>query len=62
MRAGSTKYESGTGWPSFFEAVPGSVIERQDPEDLADKRRAMMMGGVRVEVPSNDWWRVVGGG
>ena len=46
----STKYESGTGWPSFYAAVPNSVIERPDPEDLADRTRAMMMGGVRTEV------------
>ena len=44
------KYDSGTGWPSFYAAIPGGVIERQDPEDLRDKRRAKMMGGVRVEV------------
>lgn len=46
----SSKYDSGTGWPSFFAAVPGGVIERPDPEDLSDKRRARMMGGVRTEV------------
>ena len=46
----STKYESGTGWPSFYAAVPGAVVERPDPEDLADRRRAMAMGGVRTEV------------
>ena len=46
----STKYESGSGWPSFYDPVPGGVIERQDPGDLADKARAMMMGGVRTEV------------
>jgi methionine-R-sulfoxide reductase len=46
----STKYESGTGWPSFYAAIPGAVVERPDPEDLADRRRAMAMGGVRTEV------------
>lgn len=25
-----SKYESGTGWPSFFEALPGSVGTRTD--------------------------------
>ena len=44
------KYESGTGWPSFYAAVPGGVIERLDPEDLKDKKRARLMGGVRTEV------------
>ena len=25
-----TKYESGTGWPSFFEALPGHVATKRD--------------------------------
>ncbi len=25
-----TKYESGTGWPSFYEAVPGSIETKTD--------------------------------
>jgi peptide-methionine (R)-S-oxide reductase len=25
-----TKYESGTGWPSFFEHIPGSIGTEQD--------------------------------
>ena len=25
-----TKYESGTGWPSFFDSLPGSVATRTD--------------------------------
>ena len=45
-----TKYDSGTGWPSFSAPVPGGVIERLDPGDLADARRALMMGGIRTEV------------
>ena len=26
----STKFDSGTGWPSFYQAIKGAVIERTD--------------------------------
>lgn len=35
-----TKFDSGTGWPSYFESIEGSIIEIKDSS----------MGMVRVEV------------
>jgi peptide-methionine (R)-S-oxide reductase len=29
-----TKFESGTGWPSFFEPLPGAVATREDHSHL----------------------------
>ena len=25
-----TKFESGTGWPSFYQALPGAIVEKED--------------------------------
>ena len=47
-----TKYDSGTGWPSFSAPVPGGVIERLDPGDLADARRALMMSSIPPPQPA----------
>jgi len=33
----ATKFESGTGWPSFWKALPGSVIERPDRSLLMER-------------------------
>jgi peptide-methionine (R)-S-oxide reductase len=36
----STKFDSGTGWPSFYRALPGAVVTRTD--------RSMLMERVEV--------------
>jgi len=41
-----TKFDSGTGWPSFYEALKDAVIERTDP---GDKVRSLL-GLARTEV------------
>lgn len=33
-----TKFESGSGWPSFFEAVSGNAVELRDDTSLGMRR------------------------
>lgn len=42
----TTKFDSGTGWPSFYAPLPGAFIERKDPND---KIRSLF-GAARTEV------------
>ncbi|MEO7239780.1 MAG: peptide-methionine (R)-S-oxide reductase MsrB [Sphingomicrobium sp.] len=38
--ASATKFDSGTGWPSFFRALPGGIVTATD--------RSMFMAGTEV--------------
>jgi peptide-methionine (R)-S-oxide reductase len=36
-----TKFESGTGWPSFWRALPGAVVTRSDTSLLMDRTEVL---------------------
>jgi len=37
----STKFESGTGWPSFWRALPGGVVTRADHSLLMERTEVL---------------------
>jgi peptide-methionine (R)-S-oxide reductase len=37
----TTKYDSGTGWPSFWKALPGAVIRRPDRSLLGERTEVL---------------------
>ena len=37
----STKFESGTGWPSFWRPLPGAVVTRSDRSLLMDRTEVL---------------------
>lgn len=41
-----TKYDAKTGWPSFYDVLPGAVTERPDPDDTVRG----LFGAAKTEV------------
>ena len=37
----ATKFESGTGWPSFWKALPGAVVTRTDRSLMAERTEVL---------------------
>lgn len=53
-----TKFDSGTGWPSFYEAIPGAVVLRKDNElgmariEVVDSKSGSHLGHVFDDGPA----------
>ena len=39
-----TKYDSGTGWPSFFQPLEGAVVKEEQDQSLGMVRTEVMCG------------------
>ena len=37
----ATKFESGTGWPSFWKAIPGAVLTRSDRSLMMERTEVL---------------------
>jgi peptide-methionine (R)-S-oxide reductase len=41
LYSSATKFESGTGWPSFWKPLPGAVVTRPDRSLLAERTEVL---------------------